>query len=201
MIGQNSLLFLVLITFFSSLTATISSCNSVDDRYFLMLDSLDYRISETYEILEVDPGTIESRNTLVQDHLRLIKMFLRDSITAEFGMQLTKYKGLGKVYKRFLSQYSDCKLELEMLDSQAADLRQAVYAKELTKEQFKVYYAKEKDDGINNYNRAQKLIKPIYSVEPDYQRISRIVDEKLIRMSETDTTLYKVLDDIKKNAG
>jgi len=194
MSGQNSIIILVFATFFSSLMLTTTSCNHIDERYFLMLDSQDLRLKETRELLEVDFVTIQTRKDLIEDHLRLIRVHLKDTINADFGTQLSKYKGLKKVYQRFLSDFTACAEETSVLEKQAGDLRTAVVEREISKEEFKVFYQKEKDDALNNLNRSKNIVEPIFAVEPDYQRISRMVDEKLKAMAESDTTLAKSLD-------
>lgn len=158
-----------------------------------MLDSLDHHLAETENLLDIDHQTIASRTELIETHLRLIKMHLNEQITGEFGMQLTKYKGVKKVYSRFLSDYDDCKHESSALRTQANNLRLAVGQRQIEKDSFKVYYAREKMDAMNNLNKARKLIQPLHAVEPDYQRISILVDEKLNTMAKTDSTLYHIL--------
>ncbi len=199
MSGQNSIIFLVFATFFSSLMLTNTSCNRIDERYFLMLDSQDLRLEETRALLEVDFATIESRKDLIEDHLRLIQVHLKDTITADLGAQLSKYKGLKKVYQRFLSEFTNCTKETSALEKQAEDLRTAVVEREISKEEFKEFYQKEKDDALDNLNRCKKLVEPIFAVEPDYQRISRMVDETLRHMAESDSTLAKSLDIIQEH--
>lgn len=196
--GQISTLFLVLFIFISALTAVFTGCNQIDQRYFTMLDTLDNNLSQNRELLEIDYKTIENRKQMIEDHLRLVEMFITDTMSAEFGKQLSKYKGVRKVYQKFLNDYSHCYNELEVLEKQAVDLRQSVNEKQLSKEDFKVFYNKEKADGLANLMKSKKLIEPIHSVEPDYQRISRIVAERLTQMAksnqELDSILKKMID-------
>jgi hypothetical protein len=195
---QNSAIILVIVIFISGFVFATGGCNSIDSRYFTMLDSLDGRLQQTSNLLEIDYQTIKVRQELIDDHLRLIKTYVNDTISADLGMQLTKYKGIKKVYGKFLSEYSACHKEYESLVVQSKNLRTAVQRREITKEDFKIYYLKEKNDGIDNFHRAQKLIQPIHSVEPDYQRISSLVDEKLNTMAKTNPALAQVLKEFNK---
>ncbi|MBI1306865.1 MAG: hypothetical protein GC181_09680 [Bacteroidetes bacterium] len=186
-------LFLLIFTFFSGITVTFTGCSSIDNRYFKMLDTLDNRMVETRKLLLIDYKTIENRRDLIESHLRLIDMYVRDTMTPEFGMQLGKYEGVLKIYKNFLKNYSECLEETEELTEQAEDLRKAVESKEISKDSFKVYYAKETDDQIENMTRVRNLIKPVHSVEPDYQRISRMVNEYLTSLAAKDEDLARIL--------
>ena len=51
-------------------------------------------------------------------------------------------------------------------------------------------------DGMVLYNRSKKIIDPVHSVEPDYQRISRLVHEKLSEKAKENPDLDSALKDL-----
>ncbi|MCB0734218.1 MAG: hypothetical protein H6608_03210 [Flavobacteriales bacterium] len=186
----------VFLVFFSSLSIWLAACNSIDERYFERLDSLDNRLDTITAMLQVDGQTIERRKELIEGHIRLVQLHYNDTFSPEFGTFLSKYKGVGKAYKKFTADYSNCLTELESLKKQAADLRQSVEAGTISKDAFKQYYATETADGIALYNRSKNIIDPVHSVEPDYQRISRLVHEKLSEKAKENPDLDSALKDL-----
>ncbi len=180
----------------SSLNIFSTGCNSIDERYYSRLDSLDVKLSQTYQFLQIDVSTIDERNNHIFDHLRYVDMFYVDQMTEEFGNHLAKYKGIKKTYSHFMKEYGKIFNEMKSLKIQAKNLRQAIDHQELTKEEFKVHYATESNDIEANRMAAEQLSASIHSLEPEYQRISRIISEALDRIALSNPRLQDYLNNL-----
>lgn len=184
-----------------SFTFFTSGCNSAsNEAYFLRLDTLDNKLTETREFLSIDVATIHSRNELIFNHLSYVDQFYKGEMPEEFGNGLAKYKGIKKNYAHFLKEYEKQFNEMKSLEKQAADLRKAVENKELSKEKFKEYYATELHDVEANRRDAEILNKTIMSLEPDYQRLSKMINDELVRLSLENPKLKAYLEDSNQEA-
>lgn len=185
----------VLITCFLSFNITVfTSCNSVDEEYTARLDSLDAALEANEKVLEIDFKTIGIREKLIAEHFRLVRNYYTDTMTLEFGNSLTKYKGILKTYRNFINQYPKVYDELKALQKQSNDLRTDTEKGKLSKEEFKSYYAKEMSDAKANLEFSRKLAASIHALEPEYQRISRMVADALTEQSERNPKLKSILD-------
>ena len=82
---------------------------------------------------------------------------------------------------------------MKSLKTQAADLRTSVNKNQLTKEEFKQCYQTELTDAINNSQYAEKISLSIHALEPEYQRISGIIQKELARLASKDSVFNAVL--------
>jgi len=64
----------------------------------------------------------------------------------------------------------------------------------LSKDDFKTYYAKEMSDAKANLEFSRKLAAGIHALEPEYQRISRMVADALTEQSERNPKLKSILE-------
>lgn len=149
-----------------------SGCNSIDDAYITRLDTLDQKLNLTYKYLSIDFATIQNREIRISRELHHVSKYYDQTYTEELGNNLTKYKGIKKVYSNFLNQYPKRFDELKSLEKQVANLRISVNDGDLSKTQFKEYYQTELNDINSNLQFSEKLNRSIHALEPDYQRIS-----------------------------
>lgn len=179
-----------------SLNFTFQGCNSVEEGYTTRLDTLDQMLDETSALLQIDFSTIEERKNLIFDHLRYVDQFYDQEMSLEFANGLSKYKGIKKAYTHFTKEYHKIVDRTNVLKKQASDLRTSVEKKELTKEEFKKFYAQEKHNIMENKTDAEHLSSTVLSLEPEYQRISRMVYDELKRIAESNDTLSGYLKNI-----
>jgi hypothetical protein len=155
------------------LTLSVSNgCNSIDTAYLTRLDTLDQKLNLTYKYLSIDFVTMQNRELRIARELQHVSKYYDQTYTEELGNNLTKYKGIKKVYSNFLNQYPKRFDELKSLEKQVANLRISVNDGDLSKDQFKEYYQTELNDINFNLQFSEKLNRSIHSLEPDYQRIS-----------------------------
>lgn len=182
------------ITLFLIYGSLYTGCNSVDEAYLTRVDSLDMMLEANEKYLLIDFKTISQRKDLIFTHMSLIERYYDHEMSEEFGNSMARYKGIYKQYNNFVKNYPTYSDELASLKHQAATLRESVQKKELTKDEFKQYYQKEKTDIQNNLAASQVLSENIHGLEPDYQRISALVDSELLRISMKNEDLRKLLE-------
>lgn len=195
---QNFFLILALATMIPAFTFT--QCKNVPKRELMMMDTLDTIIIRTKEYLSYDLITINNRKQRISEDQSLVRRFYRDTIDNELGQTMVKYKGIYKIYNKFIDNYQDVYNEMVASQKQSHALRNSVTDNKLDKEEFKEFYAKEKQIALDNLLIAKDISIHIPEVEPDFQRISRYVEELLLHTSEKlirnsgDSTLRKILD-------
>jgi len=170
-----------------------TGCNSVDEAYTSRLDSLDQRLTQTEQYLSIDFNTISIREQSIERELRYMDKYYDTIFSESLGNHLTKYKGIKKNYAHFLKEYPALFNEMKSLKTQAADLRTSVNKNQLTKEEFKQCYQTELTDAINNSQYAEKISLSIHALEPEYQRISGIIQKELARLASKDSVFNAVL--------
>ncbi|MFT5723814.1 MAG: CRISPR/Cas system CSM-associated protein Csm4 (group 5 of RAMP superfamily), partial [Bacteroidia bacterium] len=168
-----------LITILLTMT-TQTGCNEVNPEYLVRLDSLDEKIVLTEKYLAIDYTTIASREQYITKHLVYMAKYYDRTMTKDFGNNLTKYKAIKKTYANFLNRYSDLVSETKALKTQAADLRTSVTKNQITKAEFKQYYHAESTDIDEHLLFTKRLNQSIHGLEPEYQRISRMVGVEIV---------------------
>jgi hypothetical protein len=178
----------ILLTLFSQ-----NGCNDIDEAYISRLDSLDNALFMTEKYLSIDYATIHSREESIAKDLKHINKYYDKTLTESFGNNLTKYKGIKKSYTNFLNLYPGLFDEMKSLKKQAADLRISVTKGDINKEDFKKFYRVEKKDISDNQQFAKNLSQSIHALEPEYQRLSRAIEEELNRIALIDPEFQSVL--------
>ena len=190
--NKGILLGLTLITIV--LTTTVQTgCNTVDEAYLSRLDTLDYKLNQTEQYLSIDFATIDNRAESIDRELRYMAKYYDKTYSESLGNNLTKYKGIKKNYAHFVKEYPKLFNEMKSLQKQAKDLRISVSNGTVSKEKFKSFYQTELSDTEANRKYAEKLSLSIHALEPEYQRISTIVQQELQRIAKVDTVFNNVL--------
>lgn len=190
--NKGILLGLTLITIVLTLSVQ-TGCNAVDAEYLMRLDSLDQTIVETEKHLSIDFSTISNREEAITRELQYMNKYYDRIFTEELGNNLTKYKGIKKTYAHFLNEYPNLFNEMKALQKQARDLRESVNKNELSKEAFKKYYHTEMADATSNNAFAEKLSLSIHALEPEYQRISALIQQEVSSLALRDSVFKEVL--------
>lgn len=170
-----------------------TGCNTVDEAYLSRLYTLDQTIALTEKHLSIDFSTISNRTESIERELLYMNKYYDQTYTESLGNNLTKYKGIKKTYVHFLKTYPTLFNEMKSLQKQAIDLRSSVKKGAISKDQFKAYYQSEMTDAINNNEFAKKLSLSIHGLEPEYQRISGLVNQELTRIALKDSVFQNVL--------
>lgn len=172
------------------------SCTKIDARYFEKLDSLDMKIKQSEMALNIDTKTLSNREKLIFDHLRYINKFYDTTtlMTSDFSTDLAKYKAIKKNYTSFLKNYDNAVKQTKTLKSQAADLRKSVESGEMSKTDFKKYFALEMQNAETALRDATDLNQSIYGFEPEFQRISYEVEKVLNEIASKNPLLKSYLN-------
>ena len=115
----------------------------------------------------------------MEKNLEIIRKDYTGEWSEETTINLDRYNGYLKIYKKFVTHYKKVVLETEELFTQVKTLKMAVKKGKYTgkKEEFKKHYEQEKQDIMNNFLFADRYLRPVKVMERDYQRRSEYVEE------------------------
>ena len=191
------LLALLIGVIFAPLTFSLSGCNSEPDpELILRLDSMDRQLAKTAEFLEIDFMVIDNRREHMMAQENFVRRYFKGTMSKEVGDNLSRYRSIFKVYRRFVNQYDEVKDEYAALLGQAQNLRKDVQNNQIKKEDFKRFYKQEMSDIQKNYEQAKFMAGNIQTLEPDYQRLRSSIDLLLSQMAEEQPELKGAVQDI-----
>lgn len=159
------------------------------------MDRLDNQLIKTESLMAIDFSTIDNRLQLIDFHLRMVRRYYSEDMSPDMGMKLSKYKGVGKVYKRFVGEYSNVLNEHKSIVKQAQDLRSSMNNFEIKRDQFKEYFEIEMAAAEKNHQDVTKVCGAVPQVEPEYQRLSVYAQNILDEMAESIPELKRAIAD------
>jgi hypothetical protein len=169
------------------------SCKPELKRELIMLDSLDQLLAQTKKNIEIDVPTIKARRMEIESNINLIKRYNTDTISHELGNNLQKYTGVMKIYKQFLNNFGIVNNEAVELEKQVTTLRNSVRDHKITKEEFRIYYDRERFDIVTNLELSERSGKIVFEIEPEYQRLNREISAVLKRIAAKNEELREIL--------
>lgn len=181
----------VLIPIFSILiiSSLTTGCGPAHDIENEKLDSLDMKLEQSKENLNLDIKLIKLRKEEIAANREFILKNKKDTFTYDLGAQLDRYKALMKTYKQHIESYEHFIAELPQLEKQVKDLRRSLNRDEFTKDEFKKYYYIEENDVNALYEGSTKIKKALYELEPEYMRLSKYFDKEVAHVqSQIDTS-------------
>lgn len=181
----------VLIPIFSILiiSSLTTGCGPAHDIENEKLDSLDMKLEQSKENLNLDIKLIKLRKEEIAANREFILKNKKDTFTYDLGAQLDRYKALMKTYKQHIESYEHFIDELPQLEKQVKDLRRSLNRDEFTKDEFKKYYYIEENDVNALYEGSTKIKKALYELEPEYMRLSKYFDKEVAHVqSQIDTS-------------
>ena len=160
-----------------------TSCENKNDKFekqkeLEMIDSLSLSLSKTRLYLDINYPEIKERIKPMEENMNFLQNEFKSEWTEELTINIDRYRGYLKIYKKFIIHYKKVVLETEELFNQVKTLKRAVKKGKYTgkKEEFKKHFEQEKKDIINNYLFAERYLKPVKIMEKDYQRRAEYVE-------------------------
>lgn len=161
------------------------SCNEAPSPELARIDSLENKLKLIAKNLNVDDELITARSAEMTENMTLIQLHYEEEFTQEMAQKMGRYKAINKVYTKYLSKQEALDKELDVLYNQLKGLRNSIEDKKISREQFKSYYAIEKDAADKLLEETSKFAKVLYEVELDYQRLAPYVDEIITNMDRS----------------
>jgi outer membrane murein-binding lipoprotein Lpp len=146
------------------------------------IGELNRDLAKAEENLNFDSELFINRKAIIESNLQTIQNLYTDTLTLELTNQLERYKVIKKIYSKKLGKYGELSKELEELKTQTANLETDLKNRKFSKEQFKTHLRTERNDIDKLLLESEGLKKSFYELEPDYQRIAKIVDALLASM-------------------
>src|SRR5687768_5749903 len=96
------LIVLLLSTIYSSF---LVSCNKADKVRLLKIDSLDALLKDAKNAMNLDTAAIKKRSSEMKQNMGVIKVYYKGGYTEEMARDMDLYRGIQKIYDRFLDAY------------------------------------------------------------------------------------------------
>ena len=160
---------------FVSLFSTVGCTNKYQVEV-TAIDSLIARNKKTLDFINIDLITINERRIEMNGQIAVLGKIEPDSSMAEFQMNLERYKGILRIYKKFIQNYDIIYNRVHFNEKQLSNLRNSVVDEKISGSDFKLAIKKETDNVNDNLINAQTFGQKIFQLEPDYQRLSAYFD-------------------------
>ena len=157
----------------------INSCNTKYKVELAAVDSLITKNKKTMDYLKIDLITINERKIEISSQIAVLNKIEPDTSVMEYITNLDKYKGILKVYTKFIDNYDVIFNRMRHNEKQLSNLKNSVLDEKITGFDFKLILAKERENVEQNLINAQTFGSKIFNLEPDYQRLSMYFDPKV----------------------
>ena len=162
------------------ITLSFTACKQKYAVELAAIDSLVVKNKTTMDDLNIDLITINNRKEIIKKQLDSLEGFTPDSSELEYTMNLDKYKGIHKVYTKFIDNYDVIFNRIRLNDSQLSSLKNSILDEKISGSDFKLALEKERLHVHDNQINAQTVGRRVMQLEPDYQRLSAYF-EKLLK--------------------
>lgn len=181
-------IFYSLILILSILTAT--SCSNREKEFateLQLLDSLANDLSAMEKCMILDAKEIEQRYKQMEENTGYFKAHFKDSISLELALAFDQYNGAEPIYKNYIRHHAAIEKEHEELTAQVKKLRHSLLKGEVTRPDFKVYYAKESQETEALEEHVNDIYKKVLEVEPMYKRAAAVIDAEVASLRKKET--------------
>lgn len=166
-----------------ALLLTFSSCKSSFSDEIKHVDGLEITLLDNKENFDVDIELFKSRITYIERSLRTFSNDYAHTMPLELGNQLSKFKGLKKIYIKRVGQYENNIKEQSELERQITALKKDLLNASISKEEFLAYVKTESLDIDRLVISTNEVKKSLYEIESEYTRISKELEEELARIT------------------
>lgn len=161
------------------MTLIIPGCKNKYAVEVAAIDSLALKNKKALDYIKIDLITINERCTEMKGQLAVLEKIKPDSSGLEFAINFEKYKGIYKVYNRFIENYDVIFNRVRFNEKQLSTLKNSVMDEKITGSDFKLALQKEKRNVDENLANAEIFGGRISQLEPDYQRLSSYFDAQV----------------------
>jgi hypothetical protein len=157
----------------------LNSCKKKYEVEAAAIDTLISKNKKALDYLQVDLVTINERKKEIAEQLKILDQHKPDTVDAEFFLNYEKYKGILKIYTRFIENYDVIYGRVKYNEKQLAALKNSLIDEKITAAEYKIALGKERDNVNDNLTNAEVFGRRIFQLEPDYQRLSHYFDLKV----------------------
>lgn len=158
------------------MSLSIHSCSNKYEQELLHLEDLTEKLEANKKNFDLDIPLFESRIAYIKSTMRFFRNDYQDSISLELGNNLSRYKGISKIYVKKTGEFKSNLKDQQELEVQLRNLKTDLLNGNLSKEEFKNYYNTEKADIDKLINSSFSVKKNLYEVEPEYSRITKALN-------------------------
>ncbi len=170
---------IILISIIVLITFAIQGCKKKYAVERGSIDSLSVKNEKALNYLKIDLVTINERKNEMKAQIAVLEKIKPDSSGMEFLMNFDKYKGIYKMYSRFIENYDLIFSRVRFNKKQLNNLKNSLMDEKLTGNEYKLALAKETENVNQNLANAETFGQRIFQLEPDYQRLSSYFDAQV----------------------
>ena len=143
------------------------------------IDSLIVKNKTALDYLNIDLVTIDERRKELKGQIAVLNKVKPDTSGLEFAMNFDKYKGIYKIYNRFIENYDVIFNRVRFNEKQLNNLKNSVKDEKIRGAEFKLILEKENENVTQNLANAETFGHTISQLEPEYQRLSLYFDQQV----------------------
>jgi len=160
----------------------LNACKKKYEVESAAIDTLISKNKKALDFLQVDLVTINERKMEISEQLKMLDQNKLDTLDAEYFLSYEKYKGILKIYTRFIENYDVIFGRVKYNEKQLSSLKNSLLDEKISAADYKIAMAKERDNVNDNLTNAEVFGRRIFQLEPDYQRLSHYFDIKVNAM-------------------
>lgn len=167
-----------------------TSCNNREKEFaseLQLLDSLENDLSAMEKWMILDAKEIEQRYKQMEENTDYFKAHFKDTISLELALAFDQYHGAEPIYKNYIRHHIAIEKEHKELTEQVKNLRHSLLKGEVTRPDFKVYYAKESQETEALEEHVNDIYKKVLEVEPMYKRAAAVIDAEVTSLRKKET--------------
>ena len=162
------------------------------------IDSLVIKNEKAFGYLKIDLITINERKIELKGQIAVLEQIKPDSSSMAFLMNFDKYKGIYKMYSRFIENYDIIFNRVRLNKKQLSALQNSLMDEKINGTEFKNSLAIEAENVNKNLINAEIFGQRIFQLEPDYQRLSQYFDPQIEKLIKQFPELKIILDENSK---
>lgn len=167
-----------------------TSCNNREIEFateLQLLDTLANDLATMGKWMVLDAEEIEQRYKQMEENTSYFKAHFKDTISLELALAFDQYNGAEPIYKNYIKHHAAIEKEHKELTEQVKNLRHSLLKGEVTRPDFKVYYAKESQETEALEEHVNDIYKKVLEVEPMYKRAAAVVDAEVAALRKKET--------------
>jgi hypothetical protein len=158
----------------SALFISLLGCSKYKEE-LAHLDKLQEELEANKQEFNIDIHLFEERVKYMDSVLLIFNNFYSDSVSLELGNDLSRYKGIKKIYKMNIGLFNDNVAEQAELEKQLVNLHTDLEGGKLSDDAFKSYFSNEKLDVLKLTTASKAVKKTLYELESEYTRLNENV--------------------------
>jgi hypothetical protein len=165
-----------------ALVFTLAGCSGGFTEEIKYVETIQTSLENNEANFDIDISLFKGRISYIQETLRTFTNDFEGEMPLELGNQLSKLKGIKKIYSKRVGEYETNLKEQEELKKQLSNLTIDLKNSSISKEEFKTFISTEQADIDRLLSSSIEIKKAFYEIESEYTRISGTIEQELAKI-------------------